>query len=253
MRLQAEVDAACRGAHAVAAAEPTESTVTVRPGEYAFNSADFNITACVGVTFQVGGGVGGGAAVAGGIASLLFSLGFGVVVRSSRDLVVAGAFAIDYTEEPSSQGTITAVGPDCFSTSTPPKNCTLDVTVHRGFPPPDPAARPDFCPYPACETALVLFSGATGNMLRPQIVNWLHGSARLPAAADGTGQGTGGARAPPPTLATAHHGSDAEPPQHRYRPTTLQMWAHSVAVGDVVAVKSRRCGAHNNAASTGCR
>lgn len=29
---------------------------------------------------------------------------------------------------------------------------------------------------------------------------------------------------------------------YRYRLTTLQMWAHNVAVGDVVAVASRRCG-----------
>ena len=101
--LQAEVDAAEPGA-----------TIIVTPGTYAFNSANFQITRKVGVrllALPVRAGAGGAASAV----NLLFGLGYGVVVHSSQDLAVVGDFAIDYTEHPSSQGTIYNVSADCFS------------------------------------------------------------------------------------------------------------------------------------------
>ena len=86
-----------------------------------------------------------------------------------------------------------------------------------GFPAPDPSLPPDLCFYPACETKLVFFEGAPPHNLRhPQKVTWLLNSTRLPSA------------------------TEAAPA--RYRIATQQLWAHNLAVGDRVAIASRRCG-----------
>lgn len=103
LELQAEVDAAEPGA-----------TIPVTPGTYAFNSANFQITRKVGLRL-LALPVRGGASDAASAVNLLFGLGYGVVVHSSQDLAVVGHFAIDYTEHPSSQGTIYNVSADCFS------------------------------------------------------------------------------------------------------------------------------------------
>jgi hypothetical protein len=182
------------------------ATFVIPPGDYDFGSAAFNISGARGLHIR-----------AEGSPRLLFSLGGVVVVQSSTNSVLQGPLTIDYTEEPASQAIVRSVGSGCFSTSTPPHVCELDVDVATGFPPPDPLIRPDLCFYPSCETKLVFFEGALPRNLRhPQQVTWLLNSTRLPSA---------------PDAAVA-----------QYRIATQQLWAHNLAVGDHVAIASRRCG-----------
>eukprot|EP00937_MAST-01D_sp_MAST-1D-sp2_P005996 g5996.t1 len=177
--------------------------VSVREGTYDFGSASLNISGARSLGL-----------VAEGQASLVFALGAALIVRDSADVSIAGPFSIDYAQPTYSQATVEALGAGCFSTATPPVRCDVDVRVHAGFPAPHPSMRPDLCFYPACETKLVWFDPAAGRMRRPQVVSWLYNSTLLSAA----------------------------PGAARYRLSTMQLWAHNVAVGDAVAVAGRRCG-----------
>ncbi len=181
------------------------SAFVIPAGDYHFGSATFNISGARGLHIRVEGSP-----------RLLFSLGGAVVVQSSTNSVLQGPLTIDYTEEPASQVIVRSVGSGCFSTSTPPQVCEVDVDVEPGFPPPDPSIRPDLCLYPSCETKLVFFDGAQRTLRHPQQVTWLLNSTRLPTAPEAVGA--------------------------RYRIATQQLWAHNLVVGDHVAIASRRCG-----------
>lgn len=186
----------------IAASAPT---FVIPVGDYDFGSAAFNISDAHGLRIR-----------AEGFPRLLFSLGGVVVVQRSTNCTLEGPLTIDYTEEPASQVRVRSVGGGCFSTTTPPQVCELDVDVETGFPPPDPTIRPDLCFYPSCETKLVFFEGEQPHNLRhPQQVTWLLNSTRLKS---------------PRTMAA------------RYRIATQQLWAHNLKVGDLVAIASRRCG-----------
>ena len=174
VRLQAELDAAVAAGAA---------SFAIPAGDYEFGSASFNLTDARGMYVRAEGAprllfaLGGagryqaisfvGQSSAG--MSLIFVdrlLMFAVVVERAESTTLAGPLTIDYVEEPASQSVVTAIGSGCFSTSSPPRVCEIDVRVEEGFPPPDPAVRPDLCYYPACETKLVFFESAPPHNLR---------------------------------------------------------------------------------------
>ena len=111
--LQASVDAAI--------AAGTRELV-IQPGVYSFNSAALNITDARNLRVSVAGD--------GGSADIRFELGASLIIRNASCLSVIGPLSIDYQEPPYSQASITRIGPDCFSTATPPLMCDLEVLVH---------------------------------------------------------------------------------------------------------------------------
>ena len=186
--LQAAIDVAvASGAPALSAA----------PGAYAFNSASLNVTGARGLALTLAG------------ASLVFAPGAGVSVTDAQDVSISGPVSVGYSAPAFAQATIEAVGADCFSTSSPPRVCALDVSLHDGFP------APDAWPFaPAGETKLILFDGAARTMRRPQILSMLLNATRSAAG------------------------------PRRWVLETLQLWAHNVVPGDVAVVASRAgCGA----------
>lgn len=161
-------------------------------GIYQFNSASFNITSSSSAFTLYGQG-----------SSFIFASGYASVVISHSVDVTINNITIDSSSPTFSQGTITAISPSCFSTSTPPLICAIDIELHDGFPAPTV-----WCP--TCETKLIFFDSQTRLMRRPQIPTWLINATNLSASS--------------------------------YRLYTQQLWEHSLIVGDVVVVASRACG-----------
>ena len=186
--LQAAIDAA------VASGAPTLSAA---PGAYAFGSASLNVSGAHGLALSLAG------------ASLVFAPGAGVSVNDAQDVSLSGPVAVSYSAPAFAQATIEALGADCFSTSSPPRICVLDVSLHDGYP------APDTWPFaPEGETKLILFDGAARTMRRPQILSMLLNATRSAAG------------------------------PRRWVLETLQLWAHNVVAGDVAVVASRDgCGA----------
>lgn len=184
------VEAETLQASITAAISEGAAVFRIPAGTYTFNSANLNVSNAFGFTLLAE------------TVDLVFTPGYGVVVRDCSNITVLGPLWVDHGSPAYSQGTITSLGSTCFSTSSPPNYCDLDITLHADFPPPTV-----WCT--DCETKLIFFDSTTGLMRRPQIVAWL---------SDATETG---------------HGS--------FRLRTLQLWEHSIKVGDVVAIASRVC------------
>jgi hypothetical protein len=182
--LQRAVDAA------VAARAPA---LAVAAAEYAFGSASLNVSGASFLALNLSG------------SALVFSPGAGVSVHDSTDVALLGPVSVGYSSAAFSQATITHVGDACFSTSSPPLQCELDVDLHAGFP------SPDSWPFaPDGETKLVFFDASSRFMRRPQIFALLLNATRL-------------------------NGSSS----NAWRLSTLQLWEHSIVAGDVAVVASR--------------
>ena len=197
--------------HAVDAAVAVRApALAVAPGEYDFSSASLNVTGAASPLALNLSGV-----------ALVFAPGAGVCVRDSADLALLGPVAVRYSSPAFSQATITRVGASCFSTSSPPQTCELDVALHAGYP------APNAWPFaPEGETKLIFFDAGSRAMRRPQIFALLLNATPLTSGAGGFAASDVGV---PP----------AAPPPASWRLTTLQLWEHSIVAGDVAVVASR--------------
>ena len=90
---------------AIAAGTPS---FEIPPGTYSFNSANLNVSDALGF------------ALLADAVTLVFTPGFGVVVRGCTDVRVSGPATVDHSSPAYSQGTIVSIGSTCFSTAVPP-------------------------------------------------------------------------------------------------------------------------------------